>query len=312
MKRRELFTRHEENPVLTAEGWPYAVNTVFNPGACLDGDSTVLLVRVEDHRGHSHLQPARSKDGFGGWEIPGEPVFTPDPDGHPEETWGIEDPRITWLEERGEFAITYTGYSDRGPLVCLATTTDFRSYERLGAITTPENKDAAIFPRRIGGRWAMLHRPVPGMCSGAHMWISYSPDLIHWGDHRILMRARSGAWWDSGKIGGNNPPLETPEGWLVLYHGVRNTPAGCLYRLGLALLDLEDPSKVLHRSPGWIFGPKARYELDGDVGNVVFPCGWTLVGDEVRLYYGGADSCVAVATASLAELMEYLKECPGE
>ena len=176
----------------------------------------------------------------------------------------------------------------------------------------PENKDAALFPRRFGGRYAMIHRPVATGGSGAHIWLSFSPDLIHWGDHRILLQARRGAWWDANRIGVGPPPLETAEGWLVLYHGVRTTMGGCLYRLGLALLDLEDPRRVLRRSDQWVFGPETAYERQGDVGGVVFPCGWIL--DEpsgmIRLYYGGADTCLALATARLAEVLDYLSTCP--
>ena len=137
----------------------------------------------------------------------------------------------------------------------------------------PEDKDAALFPRRFDGRWAMIHRPSP-LRGGAHMWLSYSPDLRHWGDHKLLIEARDGAWWDAGKIGLGPPPLETPQGWLVMYHGVRVTSDGPIYRVGLALLDLEDPGKLLHRTDTWVFGPEAPYEITGDVGRVVFPCGW--------------------------------------
>jgi len=177
----------------------------------------------------------------------------------------------------------------------------------------PEDKDAAVFPRKFGGRYAMIHRPVSTGSSGAHIWLSFSPDLMHWGDHHILLHARRGAWWDANKIGLSPPPLETPEGWLLLYHGVRNTAGGCLYRLGLALLDLEDPCHVLRRSDEWIFAPEAPYERQGDVNGVVFPCGWILnkASGEIRLYYGGADTCVALATAQLSEILGYLRDCPA-
>jgi predicted GH43/DUF377 family glycosyl hydrolase len=191
----------------------------------------------------------------------------------------------------------------------LATTEDFRTFKRLGPVMPPEDKDAALFPVRFNGRWAMIHRPVPGpYVAGAHIWISFSPDLKHWGDHRILLKARRGGWWDANKIGLSPPPLRTDQGWLILYHGVRTTASGCIYRLGLALLDLEDPRRVLARSDRWVFAPEAEYERFGDVDKVVFPCGWILEGDTVRLYYGGADTCIAMATASLKELLEWLHE----
>jgi predicted GH43/DUF377 family glycosyl hydrolase len=307
-----LFNRHSANPILSAGDWPYPAHTVFNAGACQVGDETVLLVRVEDRRGHSHLTVARSNNGVSNWQIDSKPSFAPDLEGHSEEAWGVEDPRLTWVEDRQEWIIAYTAYSQSGPLVSLARTKNFTSFSRLGPVMPPEDKDAAVFPRRFGGRYAMIHRPVSAGSSGAHIWLSYSPDLIHWGDHRILLHARRGAWWDANKIGLSPPPLETAEGWLLLYHGVRQTAGGCLYRLGLALLDLEDPCCVLRRSDEWIFAAEMPYERQGDVGDVVFPCGWILnkVTGAIRLYYGGADSCLALATAQVSELLDYLRKCP--
>lgn len=309
----ELFHRHPNNPILTARDWPYPAHTVFNAGACEVDGETILLVRVEDRRGHSHLTVARSRDGVTNWRIDPKPSFAPDP-ASSQETWGVEDPRLTWVEERNEWIIAYTAYSPSGPMVALARTKDFTSFARLGPVMPPEDKDAAIFPRRFGDRYAMIHRPVSyAGNSGAHIWLSFSPDMMHWGDHHVLLPARRGAWWDANKIGLSPPPLETPDGWLLLYHGVRHTPGGCLYRLGLALLDLEDPRRVLRRSDEWVFAPELPYERQGDVNGVVFPCGWILdkASGAVRIYYGGADSCVALATAHLSELLEYVRKCPG-
>ena len=303
---KDLFQRHTTNPILTATDLQYPANTVFNAGATKVGDETVLLLRVEDRRGHSHLTVARSADGVRDWRVDPAPTFMPRPETRPEETWGVEDPRIVLLEEKGLYIISYTGYSDVGPAVCLATTKDFRTFTRLGIAVPPENKDAALFPVKFGGRWAMIHRPVGGGW-GAHMFIAFSPDLRHWGDHRVLMKARAGAWWDAGKIGLSPPPLRTDQGWLLLYHGVRETASGSIYRLGLALLDLEDPTRVIARGDQWIFAPERDYEITGDVDKVVFPCGWIADGDQVRIYYGGADSCIALATASLGELLGFVK-----
>jgi len=299
-----LFSRSDANPILTAADVPYPANSVFNPGAARVGDETILLVRIEDLRGISQLHVARSADGVTDWHFDPEPLLRSDVDRDPEETWGCEDPRLTWLPERGQWAIAYTAYSRRGPLVSLAMSPDFRSVQRLGPALPPENKDAALFPRRFDGRWAMIHRPSP-LRGGAHMWISFSPDLRHWGDHSLLLEARDGAWWDAGKIGLGPPPLETAEGWLVLYHGVHQTSDGPLYRAGLALLDLDDPRIVLRRTDEWVFGPVAPYEMTGDVGRVVFPCGWVADerADRLRLYYGAADSVVALATARLSEVL---------
>lgn len=303
-----LFVRHDNNPILTAADWPYPVNSVFNPGAIRLADGTTLLLcRVEDRRGHSHLCAARSANGVDRWTIDPRPTLAPEPDRWPEELWGIEDPRITYLPELERYAVVYTSYSRGGPGVSLALTADFVIFERYGVVMQPDDKDATLLPHRIGGNWAMIHRPVGPF--GAHVWISYSPDLRHWGSHKLILEARRGAWWDANKIGLSPPLIETPEGWLMIYHGVRHTPAGCLYRLGLALFDLNTPERCLLRGDSWIFGPEAPYERDGDVGNVVFPCGLTIGadGDTLSLYYGGADSCIALATGSVSQLLAWLR-----
>ena len=307
----ELFHRYHGNPILTANQWPYRANSVFNAGATLlQNGETLLLVRVEDRRGISHLTVARSPDGVTNWTIDQQPTFTPDPQNYPEEVWGVEDPRITWVDELEQFAVVYTSYSTSGPLVSLAMTKNFRHFERKGGVMPPEDKDAALFSRRFGGRWAMVHRPIANFpVNRANIWISFSPDLRHWGDHTVVLEARRGAWWDANKIGLSPQPIETPEGWLIIYHGVRDTAGGCLYRLGLALLDLDDPLKVIRRGDEWVFGPDEPYERVGDVGDVVFPCG--VVHDpntgDLRLYYGAADTAIALATGNVNELLEWLK-----
>jgi predicted GH43/DUF377 family glycosyl hydrolase len=307
----ELFRRHPENPILSVKDWPYPANSVFNAAVAMVDGKTLLLVRVEDFRGISHLTAARSADGVHGWEIDPQPTLQPEPAAHPEEIWGIEDPRVTWLEELGQWAVTYTAFSTGGPLVSLATTRDFREFTRLGPVMPPEDKDAALFPVRFNGCWAMLHRPVAKYPTiESHIWLSYSPNLKHWGEHQELIHARRGSWWDAIKIGLSAPPIATEEGWLVSYHGVRATASGSIYRLGLVLLDLEEPARVLRRSEEWIFGPKAHYEREGDVDDVVFPCGWINKDGTIFMYYGAADSCIALATAKLDELVDYLLKCP--
>jgi beta-1,4-mannooligosaccharide/beta-1,4-mannosyl-N-acetylglucosamine phosphorylase len=311
----DLFNRYPGNPILRAADWPYPAHTVFNPGATrLASGETLLLVRVEDRRGISHLTAARSSNGATDWQIDGQPTFVAEPGKYPEELWGVEDARIVHLDDLGRFAVTYTAYSRAGPLVALATTEDFRVFERHGAIMSPEDKDAAFFPRRFNGRWALIHRPVPNIGGAkANMWLSFSPDLRHWGDHSVLLEARDGAWWDAGKIGLSAPPIETVDGWLVIYHGVRNTPAGVLYRVGLALLDLEDPRRVLRRGDEWVVGPEADYEINGDIANVVFPCGAVLdePSGELRVYYGAADTCVGLMTAQIEDVLEWVRKQPA-
>ncbi|MFH2055270.1 MAG: glycosidase [bacterium] len=304
----ELLRRHKLNPILTAADWPYPVNSVFNPGATLLADGTTLLLcRVEDRSGLSHLCAARSANGVDGWRIDPEPTLVPDPEHFPEEIWGLEDPRITYVPELKQYVVVYTAFTRDGPGVALATTEDFHEFKRHGLIMSPEDKDATLLPHRIDGRWALIHRPVSS--SRAHIWISYSSDLTYWGSHNLMLEARYGGWWDATKIGLSPPPIETPKGWLMMYHGVRQTAAGAIYRLGLALFDLKTPELCLKRCNQWIFGPEEPYELHGDVGNVVFPCGYTILpdGDSINFYYGAADTSIALATGSISALLDWLE-----
>ena len=307
-KAYDLFSRYEGNPIITPEDWPYPVNAVFNPAAARVDSQTLLLIRVEDMRGFSHLTAARSADGFTNWQIDPAPTMEADQNSR-EEKWGLEDPRIVWLEEQKQYAITYTSFSEGGPVISLAITKNFRTFARLGGLLPPEDKDACLFPRRFRGRFALIHRPI--VRGEAHIWISFSPDLKHWGDHRALIKARH-AYWDCHRVGLACQPIETEYGWLLFYHGVRMTTAGAIYRMGLALLDLEEPWKVLRRSDEWILGPRASYERIGDVGGVVFPSGAVIdeKSNNLHLYYGAADCTVAVATAKLSDLTDYIMSCP--
>jgi len=303
-----LFTRYQGNPIITPDDWPYPVNAVFNPAAIKLNAETLLLIRAEDMRGFSHLTVARSSDGFTNWQIDPAPTMEADHSSR-EEKWGLEDPRIIWLEEQNQFAITYTSFSEGGPVVSLAITKNFKTFARLGALLPPEDKDACLFPRRFRGRFALIHRPI--VRGQAHIWISFSPDLKHWGDHRTLIRTRD-AYWDCHRVGLACQPIETTKGWLIFYHGVRSTTAGAIYRVGMALLDLDEPWKVLRRSDEWILGPREFYERVGDVGDVVFPSGATIHKEtnQLNLYYGAADCTVAVATADLSEVIDYIMLCP--
>lgn len=234
-----------------------------------------------------------------------------DPEHYPDELWGVEDPRITFVPELGQYAIAYTAYASGGPGVALALTKDFNSFERYGVIMQPEDKDAALLPHRIDGRWALIHRPVAA--ASAHMWISYSSDLRNWGNHKKILEARLGGWWDANKIGLSPPPIETSQGWLVIYHGVKQNAAGSIYRLGLALFDLDEPQRCLKRGNEWVFSPEEPYEQHGDVDKVVFPCGYTLAsdGDTLRIYYGAADTSIAMATGSVQVMLEWLGKQGG-
>lgn len=307
---RELFHRHRANPILTSCDFPKMVNAVFNPGVTVLGGQTMLLLRVESRSGISSLITAVSDNGVSDWEIDPARGLQPYLDGF-EEHWGIEDPRISRVGD--EYFVVYVGYSAAGPLVMLAITKDFVSWERRSVLMPPEDKDAALFPTTFDGRWALIHRPAPSMSGlGAHIWLSYSPDLRHWGDSRVVLPARRGGWWDANKVGLGPPPLLTKKGWLICYHGVRVTASGSVYRLGLALLDRDNPDQLLARGNEWVLGPSEDYERSGDVPDVIFPCGWVLRddGDTLHLYYGAADTVVCLAEASLATLLDHLEEHP--
>jgi len=304
----DLFRRHPGNPILSAPDWQYPANAVFNPGAAQDNGGTVLLARVEDRRGISHLTVARSVNGLDGWSVEPKALLAPRDQLHGER-WGFEDARIVRLDELDCWAITCTAYGPSGPAVYLATTRDFKKLRRRGIIMHPEDKNAALLPRRIDGKWVLFHRPLTAH-GGLHgeIVVSRSNDLRDWSAPERVMQPRLGAWWDAVRIGIGPPPLETEHGWLVLYHGVKDTVSGSVYRVGAALTAVDEPARVTHRLADWLISPCEPYERTGDVPNTVFPCGLVLEGDELRLYYGGADTTINLAFASLEAVLALLLE----
>jgi len=304
---RDIVERWYKNPIITLENVPFPCNTVFNAGATKFGDEYILLMRVEDLAGRSVFALARSDDGYH-FSVDAEPAMEPAKEEpfRSYERRGIEDPRITECE--GAYYIMYTAFSRYGARLALAKTTDFQNYERIALISEPENKDGALFPRKIGGRYCRLDRPFGG--GTGNIWLSYSDDLINWGDSVCVMTTRGG-FWDADRIGASPPPTETEHGWLEIYHGVKNTAAGPLYRMGAVLLDLENPAKVLCRSSVPILTPREYYERVGDVGNIVFACG-TILEDEgrLRIYYGAADTCICLGFANVDELIERCRYGP--
>ena len=312
MKARELFQRAPTNPILTAEDWPYPVNAVFNPAAVSHEGETILLTRVEDRTGVSHLTVARSANGVDGWSIEPEPLLAPDPEIAGEQ-WGFEDPRAVRVDELACWVITCTAYGPAGPAVFLATTRDFVTVDRIGVVRQPEDKNAALLPYRIDGRWVLVHRPKTQYAGArGEILLSRSSDLISWSAPEQVLQPREGAWWDSLRIGLGPPPLRTEHGWLLVYHGVKETVSGEIYRVGLALLDLEQPTHVLRRLPTWVLAPVAPYERTGDVPNVIFPCGLLHdpASDNLRLYYGAADTSICLAHAQLEDVVEALLAAP--
>lgn len=299
---QDVVKRWEGNPILSAEDIPFPCNTVFNAGAVKMGDEYLLLLRVEDMRGHSVLALACSEDGYH-FTVHDAPVMVPSQEGEFAiyEHKGIEDPRITRIGDT--YYIIYTAVSDFGARLALAKTEDFRSFERIALISEPENKDGALFPKKIDGRYVRLDRPMVG--ETGNIWISYSDDLVSWRDSRVLMTVR-GDCWDSWRIGASVPPIETEYGWLEIYHGVKQTSHGPIYRLGAAILDRDDPTKILCRSAIPILAPREDYERTGDIPNVVYSTGAIMEDDgTLRIYYSGADTCICVGTVHLEELMRF-------
>ena len=306
MLDHELFTRVPENPIINPSDIPYPCDCVCNPAAHIVNDEVLLLLRVIDQEGGSHITVARSQNGITDWRIERHPLLAPTDRNMPYEEYGCEDPRLAFLEDRGEYVITYTGYSPLGAGICIATTKDFQTVERYGLVIAPNNKDAAIFPRRIKGKYWMLHRPALGDME--HIWLAESEDLIHWGRPWMIIEERGGPWWDGLKVGGGPTPIETPDGWLIIYHGVKGTARGPIYRVGLALLDLDDPRKVIRRLPRWVFGPKEPYEATGFIPGVVFPTGTVMMGDTLYMYYGAADTRIGLATTKVETLLTALRD----
>ncbi len=213
----------------------------------------------------------------------------------------MEDPRITFLE--GAYYLTYSAYSRHGVRIALARTRDFESVERVSLITQADYRNTVIFPEKIDGRYVRLDRPHSEI-SPWSIWITYSPDLVHWGDSRVVMKPEK-YHWDEMKIGPGAPPIKTTQGWLSIYHGVFPTMDGCVYRLGVALHRLDDPAQVLGVCDRWILQPEDPWEVVGYVHNVVFTCGAVPENDgTLKLYWSGADKVMCAGTAILDELVD--------
>ena len=257
--RASSSQRHAANPILTADDWPYPVNAVFNPAAAQVDGTTVLLARVEDLTGISHLTVARSANGVDGWTIDPEPLLAPT-DGIESEQWGFEDARVVFVPELERWVITCTAYGPAGPAVYLATTEDFRSVERHGIVRQPEDKNAALLPERVDGKWILFHRPKTefGGPSRARSSCRAPPTSISWSAPEQVLQPREGAWWDSLRIGIGPPPLRTEHGWLLIYHGVKETVAGGVYRVGLALSTSTSRPACCTGCPDWILGAAPR------------------------------------------------------
>lgn len=246
----------------------------------------------------SHLRIARSKDGIH-FTVDPTPAVLPQ---MPYETFGLEDPRITRIDE--VFYITYKAVSANGICTGLLTTTDFHDFQRHGIIFCPENIDVVLFPEKIGGKFWALTRPVPRYIGPRGIWIASSPDAVHWGAHAPLLLPLEGTFHD-GKTGASCVPIKTPHGWLEIYHG---SDIHDRYSLAAGLLDIQDPRKVIARANVPLMEPEFPYEVQGFYGNVVFSCGAVQKNDSVVIYYGASDEYTAGAVTTIDKMLSTLKK----
>jgi predicted GH43/DUF377 family glycosyl hydrolase len=297
-----LIKRYPNNPILTKDDVPFPVATVHNAAVVKFEDKYIMIFRSHKLNGRSILGKAVSNDGYN-FKVDDKPFMVPATEGifKDYEEYGVEDPRIIFLD--GEYLITYSAYSRHGVRIGLAKTKDFKTIERFSLITEADYRNVVIFPEKFNGLYARLDRPHSEI-SPWSIWISYSPDLKFWGESKLIMKPLQ-YHWDEMKIGPGAPPIKTKRGWLSIYHGVFPTMDGSVYRLGVALHDLEDPSKIIGVGDEWILEPQESYELVGYVHNVVFTCGSVPEEDgTVKIYWGGADKVMCVGTANIEELVD--------
>lgn len=297
-----VVTRYQNNPILTKDDIPYPVATVHNAAVVKTEDRYIMVFRSHLMNGRSILGIADSDDGLH-FNARKKPFMTStDESPYREyESWSIEDPRITYID--GEYIITYSAYSPHGIRIGLARTKDFETVERFSMITEADYRNVVIFPEKFNGLYARLDRPHSEI-SPWSIWISYSPDLRYWGESKRIMDPVK-YHWDEMKIGPGAPPIKTDKGWLNIYHGVFPTMDGSVYRLGVCLHDLKDPSKIMGVSDDWILQPEDPWEITGYVHNVVFTCAAIPEPDGlIRLYWGGADTVMCTGTAQTEELVD--------
>ena len=297
--KRDIVNRWEGNPIIKLDNLSFTTNNIFSAGAVKKDGEYILLVTMEDPRGKTSIYLARSEDGYH-FEVDEEPFLLPHTDKRYQiyEEVGVREARVTYME--GRYYIIYLGVGRHGSLLCLAATDNFNEVKRLGVISEPETKAGALFLCRFKGRYARLERPK----AGGSIWISYSKDLLAWGESELLISPRSG-YWDSNWIGCAFPPMQIEEGWLLGYYGIKGTSAGPITRLGAAILDRKNPCTVIARSNIPIISPREDYERTGDFTNVVFSSGAVLETDgELKIYYAAADNCLCVGTTKLSEIVK--------
>jgi len=302
--RHEVVWRSERNPIITRAAVPDA-NSIFNSAVVPFGDGYAGVFRCDNTARRMQLHAGRSRDGIE-WEIEPQRIrFSCDDAEIGHFVYGY-DPRVCWLEDR--YYVTWcNGY--HGPTIGIGYTYDFQTFHQMENAFLPYNRNGVLFPRRVGGKYAMLSRP----SDTAHtpfgdIFYSASPDMMHWGQHRHVMAPAGG--WQATKVGAGPTPIETSEGWLLIYHGVLTSCNGFVYSFGAALLDLEEPWKVISRTRPYLLNPRETYECVGDVPNVAFPCAALHDPPTGRLaiYYGGADTVTCLAYARADELIDFMRD----
>ena len=300
--KNPIVTRYKNNPILTKDDVPYTVATVHNAGIVKHNGKYIMLFRSHLHNGRSIIGIAESEDAYN-FKVGAEPFLTPSSDtvfGEYEE-YGVEDVRVSQIDD--EFLLTYSAYSRHGVRIGLAKTRDFKTVERISLITQSDLRNVVIFPEKINGLYVRLDRPHSEISKWS-IWISYSPDLVHWGNSKLIIKPET-YHWDEMKIGPGATPIKTDKGWLNIYHGVFETMSGVVYRLGVALHELKDPSIIIGVADEWILQPEDPWEITGYVTNVVFTCGAVAEDDgSVKIYWGGADSVMCVGTAHINDLVD--------
>ena len=305
-----LITRYQNNPILTKDDVPYPVATVHNAAVVKHDGKYVMIFRSHKLNGRSILGKAISNDGYS-FIVDEKPFMVPATKGifKEYEAFGVEDPRIVCID--GEYLITYSAYSKHGVRIGLAKTKDFSTIERFSLITEADYRNVVIFPEKFKGLYARLDRPHSEI-SPWSVWISYSPDLKYWGESTLIMKPMQ-YHWDEMKIGPGAPSVKTSRGWIHIYHGVFSTMDGCIYRLGAALHDLEDPSVIIAVADDWILQPEQPYETTGYVHNVVFCCGAVPEDDgSLKIYWGGADTVMCVGIVNIESLVDHCLENPRQ
>jgi beta-1,4-mannooligosaccharide/beta-1,4-mannosyl-N-acetylglucosamine phosphorylase len=300
-----ILRRHPANPIITGEAYPGA-NSIFNSGVILKDGRHEAILRIELRTGDSCLVPAHSNDGLH-FELESAPMTFPHREPFTSHyTAHNYDPRLTEIE--GEYYLTYAAGTPWGAVIGMASTRDFVKWRHYDLTSPARNRNSVLFSRKINGKFARLERPFGNPhTEKAYVWYSESPDLEHWGHYRFVMGSHQR--WNDAKVGPGAPPIYTEEGWLAITHGVRKTCSGFIYCIGACLLDLDEPWRVIARPKCYLMQPQAMYERIGDVANVLFPTAAVhhVENDEVWIYYGAADSCVAVAVATLGELIDFCK-----